>query len=128
MEIYTKYEEYEDSLWVSDSPMKLQDGQWAVVITADDGEDQSEASVSAYVTSEGLDQLIPELTRLRTEMQVRQETEYRKKWENAQLIEVAGTKYFNKGDGTWLCDGGCLHNTDWFLDPLGIKIVVECRG
>ena len=124
MEIYTKYGEYEDSLWVSDSPMKLQDGQWAVVITADDGEDQSEASVSAYVTSEGLDQLIPELTRLREEIRTRQEQQQaREAMKTAQLIELQKVKYFNKGDGTWLCEDGHIHTNSWFDGETDIKII-----
>ena len=123
MEIYAKYGEYEDSLWVSDSPMKLHDGQWAVVITADNGEEKHEASVSAYVTSEGLDQLIPGLTRLRDKIRKEAAAEYRKAWENAQLIEVQKVKYFNKGDGTWLCEAGHIHTNHWFDGETDIKII-----
>ena len=124
MEIYTKYDEYEDSLWVSDSPMKLQDGQWAVTITADDGALPEEPSSSVYVTSEGLDQLIPELTRLREDIRARHAAEAEAEWQIAQLIEDQGIKYFNKGNGKWLCEGGCTHSTDWFSTSLDIKIIV----
>lgn len=125
IEIEIECKDFMDSISVTDTPFKNSDvgNRWSVRLVVEDGYEGRIADT--YLDADALDKLIPELTRLREEIRARHAAEAEAEWQIAQLIEDQGIKYFNKGNGKWLCEGGCTHSTDWFSTSLDIKIITK---
>ena len=125
IEIEIECKDFTDSISVTGTPSKNSDvgNRWSVRLVVEDGYEGRIADT--YLDADALDKLIPELTRLREEIRARHAAEAEAEWQIAQLIEYSGVKYFNKGNGKWLCEGGRTHDTDWFCDPLNVKIITK---
>ena len=125
IEIEIECKDFTDSISVTGTPFKNSDvgNRWSVRLVVEDGYEGRIADT--YLDADALDKLIPELTRLREEIRARHAAEAEAEWQIAQLIEAQKVKYFNKGDGTWLCEVGHIHTNHWFDGETDIKIITK---